>query len=107
MGPWQVVRSSMQQLNHSSQARRKTMKPNLTNLIPHLPRVLLTGAVVLAIASIAASDKAADKNNSAKAQPVSLAVNDRPISRDSKPVFSFAPVVKKVAPSVVCASKAY
>jgi len=63
--------------------------------------VLLTGAVLLAIASIAANDKAADKNNSAKAQPVSLAVNDRPVARDGKLGFSFAPIVKKVAPSVV------
>jgi serine protease Do len=61
----------------------------------------LTGAALLAIASIAANDKAADKNNPAKAQPVSLAVDDRPVARDGKLGFSFAPIVKKVAPSVV------
>ncbi len=77
------------------------MKTILSRFAPHLPRVLLTGAVLLAIASIAANDKAADKNNSAKAQPVSLAVNDRPVARDGKLGFSFAPIVKKVAPSVV------
>ena len=77
------------------------MKTTLSRFAPHLPRVLLTGAVLLAIASIAASDKAADKNNSAKAQPVSLAVDDRPVARDGKLGFSFAPIVKKVAPSVV------
>src|SRR5436309_8055922 len=77
------------------------MKTTLSRFVPHLPRALLTGAVLLAIASIAASDKAADKNNSAKAQPVSLAVDDRPVARDGKLGFSFAPVVKKVAPSVV------
>jgi len=78
------------------------MKTIFSHLAPQLPRVLLTGAVLLAIASIAASDKAADKNNNpAKAQPVSLAVNDRPVARDGKLGFSFAPVVKKVAPSVV------
>jgi len=63
--------------------------------------VLLTGAVLLAIASIAANDKAVEKNNPAKAQPVSLAVNDHPVARDGKLGFSFAPIVKKVAPSVV------
>ena len=77
------------------------MKITLSRFLLHLPRVLLTGAVVLAIANIAASDKAADKNNPAKVQPVSLAVNDRPVARDGKLGFSFAPIVKKVAPSVV------
>ena len=77
------------------------MKTIFSRLAPHLPRVLLTGAVLLAIASIAANDKAVEKNNPAKAQPVSLAVNDHPVARDGKLGFSFAPIVKKVAPSVV------
>jgi serine protease Do len=77
------------------------MKTTFSKLVPHLPRVLLTGAVLLAIANIAASDRAADKTNSAKAPPVSLAVDDRPVARDGKLGFSFSPVVKKVTPSVV------
>ncbi len=77
------------------------MKKFLSNLIPHLPRVFLTGAALLAIASIAASDKATDRKEAPKAVPASLVVSDRPVARDGKLGFSFAPVVKKVAPSVV------
>src|SRR6185503_17345211 len=81
--------------------KSQVMKTTFSKLVPHWPRGLLTGAVLLAIANIAASDRAADKTNSAKAPPVSLAVDDRPVARDGKLGFSFSPVVKKVTPSVV------
>ncbi len=101
MKPWQLAHSSMKQMNPSPPTENATMKPNLTRLIPHLPRLALTTLALLAIASIAASDKAAEKKDPAKATAVSLAVSDRPVARDGKFGFSFAPVVKKVAPSVV------
>jgi len=73
------------------------MKTNFRKLIPHLPRVVLSGLAILAIAGIAASDK----KEGAKGSAVGLLVSDRPVARDGKLGFSFAPVVKKVAPSVV------
>src|SRR5262245_54219459 len=99
MASW---RQKSERTERNATTESPVMKTIFPSLAPHLPRVLLTGAALLAIAGIAASDKAADKNNNpAKAQPVSLAVNDRPVARDGKFGFSFAPVVKKVAPSVV------
>src|SRR6266545_3422617 len=98
VAPWS---QKSEQIERNAKTKIQVMKTIFSRLAPHLPRVLLTGAVLLAIASIAANDKAVEKNNPAKAQPVSLAVNDRPVARDGKPGFSFAPIVKKVAPSVV------
>ena len=87
----------MQQTNHNSKPEIGAMKNILTHLNLNLPRVFLTGAALLALASIAASDK----KEATKVVPAGLVVSDRPVARDGKLGFSFAPVVKKVAPSVV------
>ena len=80
----------------------KNMKPNLSRLIPRLPGLALVGAALLALAGIAASDKAGDKKEAAaKSSPVNIVVSEHPVARDGKLGFSFSPVVKKVGPSVV------
>jgi serine protease Do len=42
-----------------------------------------------------------DDTDSAKVIPLKLAVDERPVQREGKAITSFAPVVKRVAPSVV------
>jgi serine protease Do len=62
-----------------------------------LPYYVL-GAAAFALPLLAASPKSSDKEHSPAAK---LVVDDQPIAREGKPSFSFAPVVKKVTPSVV------
>ena len=55
---------------------------------------------MLAVTALAFTPRAHAKGNS-PAAPVRLEVNDSPVARDGKFTTSFAPVVKKVSPSVV------
>ena len=61
---------------------------------------LLGGALVVAGSSLAFSRLIHAKEGGGTS-PVRLVVDDAPVQRDTRPVTSFAPVVKKVAPSVV------
>jgi serine protease Do len=65
-----------------------------------LPYVLLGGAA-LAIPVLAVTPKSEDKEKDKPGKSNQVVVDDRPLARESKLTFSFAPVVKKVAPSVV------
>ncbi len=64
---------------------------------------LLSLAAVVAVSAV--STRAFDRpsNNPKPNQPanVSIAVNDTPVARDTRMTTSFAPVIKRVAPSVV------
>jgi Do/DeqQ family serine protease len=61
---------------------------------------LLGGTVLLAVTALTFTPWARAKDSS-KAAPVRLEVNESPVTRDGKFTTSFAPVVKRVAPSVV------
>ena len=61
---------------------------------------LFGGTALLMVAALSFTPWARAKDHS-KAAPVRLEVSDSPVARDGKFTTSFAPVVKKVAPSVV------
>ncbi len=62
---------------------------------------LLGTALILSLSTMAVTRMVMAKDSSAKLAKVNLAISDTPIPRDGKYVNSFAPIVKKVAPSVV------
>ena len=79
------------------------MNDSIKNSPPRLPWLVLSGAVLLAISSLAVTSKSENKESQSPPKPtaVALTVSDRPIARDGKFITSFSPVVKKVGPSVV------
>jgi len=64
-------------------------------------RVALLGGIASLIGSLVAYAPWTQAKDTSKAVPVRLEVNDSPVSHDGKGITSFAPVVKKVTPSVV------
>ncbi len=62
---------------------------------------VLAGILAVGASSLAWSHLSQAKERTAEVTPVRLTVDERPISRDGKAITSFAPVVKKVVPSVV------
>src|SRR5260370_10575312 len=65
------------------------------------PRIgFLAGALAIAVSSLLAGRYVLAKDVS-KAPPVHLTVNENDLPREGKYITSFAPVVKRVAPSVV------
>ncbi len=77
-----------------------TMNTFLTNALRRLPYLVLGGTLLVAGATAAVTSKG-DAKAGIKPTPIKLVVDDQPVSRDVKLGTSFAPVVKKVAPSVV------
>ena len=69
-------------------------------VVDRLPYFVLGGALLVAGATAAVTTKS-DPKDEARITAVKLAVDERPLSREGKIGVSFAPVVKKVAPSVV------
>lgn len=76
------------------------MKTTIQRYTPRLRLTVLLGAFLIAVSSLAVSRMVQAKEGS-KSAPVHLNVSETPIARDGKISTSFAPVVKKVAPSVV------
>src|SRR5438876_3993355 len=68
-------------------------------LSPHL-RAALIAVTLLGVGSSVAFDRLAAKRQPS-VRPVQLIVDDKPVQREGHGTTSFAPVVKKVAPSVV------
>jgi len=79
------------------------MKNLFQKIVGRLPHLVLGSAVLLAVSSLAVAGKPDRKEPGAKnkATPIGLVVDERPLSRDGKFTTSFAPVVKRVAASVV------
>jgi len=79
------------------------MKNTFQKILSRLPHLVLGGTVLVAVSSLAVAGKLERKETGEKARPTSigLVVDDRPIVRDGKFTTSFAPVVKRVAASVV------
>src|SRR5258706_5189347 len=77
------------------------MKETILKVSSRLRIGLLAVALLVAGSSLAVNHLVAAKDASAKITRVSLSVNDKDITRDGKFTTSFAPVVKRVAPSVV------
>ena len=79
------------------------MKNAFQNIVRRLPHLVLGGAVLLAVSSLAVAGKSDRKvaTDKTKPAPIRLVVDERPVSRDGKFTTSFAPVVKRVAASVV------
>jgi serine protease Do len=76
------------------------MKEKLYKLCSR-PRIgLLAGALAIAVSSLVAGRYVLAKDSS-KAPPVHLTVSENDLPREGKAITSFAPVVKRVAPSVV------
>ncbi|EEF62733.1 DegQ family serine endoprotease [Pedosphaera parvula] len=76
------------------------MKRSFLKLCSNLRVSLLAGALVVAGSSLAVNHLVM-ANDAPKVTTVALNVNDTPVQRDGRFGTSFAPVVKKVAPSVV------
>jgi serine protease Do len=76
------------------------MKERIRKVSSWMRAALLGGALIAAGSSIA-FNRLSQANESPKPARVRLVVDEAPVRRDSKPVMSFAPVVKQVAPSVV------
>jgi len=81
------------------------MKTEIHNWLKRSPRLALAAGILLAGSAVAftvaASDKDQESKREAKLPKVELTVNQTPLERDTKISASFAPVVKKVSPSVV------
>src|SRR5262245_35775894 len=79
------------------------MKDSMKWFSARWPHAFLGSAVALALVSMAMTDRSErqDDKRTAKAVPVALALDDKPVERDGKFGVSFAPLVKKIAPSVV------
>ena len=69
-------------------------------LSKRLPAFALGGALIMAGTALAAMPKPASKTGP-QTTPVSLALDERPVTRDGVGRASFAPVIKKVSPGVV------
>src|SRR5271165_119040 len=80
----------------------KIMKQTISNFCSRARIGLLGGALFMTVASLALA-RFVHAADTAKYTPVTLSVSDTPLERDGpgKSTTSFAPVVKKVAPSVV------
>jgi serine protease Do len=76
------------------------MKNILAHLSKRLPTFALGGALILTASALAFTQKPAAKTET-QATPISLALDERPVSRDTMGRPSFAPVIKKVSPGVV------
>lgn len=76
------------------------MKIDGRMVIRRLPGLVLGGAVLVAGVAMAFNPNAGDARKPASSQ-VSIASDERPATREGRIGGSFAPVVKKVAPSVV------
>src|SRR3954451_21867515 len=77
------------------------MKDKIYKFCSGLRIGLLGAALLLAGSSLAVNHLVMAKDSPAKVTRVNLSVNDNEIPRDGKFTTSFAPVVKRVAPSVV------
>ena len=71
-----------------------------TEIFKRVPLALAAAALLVAGATAAVTGKSEAKDDT-KTAPARVALDQRPVSRDVKLGTSFAPIVKKVAPSVV------
>ena len=76
------------------------MNSILTYFSKQMPALAVGGALILAGTALAFTDKPAAKSEP-KTTPVTLALDERPVSHDTMGRASFAPVIKKVSPGVV------
>jgi S1-C subfamily serine protease len=89
----------------TSEMENRAMRTTNTlfeKIINRLPYAVLASAAIIvgATAAVTSGDKPKVERDAATPN-VKLVVDDRPVSRDGRFGTSFAPVVKKVAPSVV------
>jgi len=77
------------------------MKDWIKKFAPAARVTLFVGALAIGVSGLAWIHPSQAKEETAAAAPIHLKVNEQPVSRDARAVTSFAPVVKKVAPSVV------
>jgi serine protease Do len=75
------------------------MKTLFEKAMHRLPWLVLGGAILVAGATAAVTKN--DSREDPKPAAIKLVVDERPVTRDVKLGTSFAPIVKKVAPSVV------
>ena len=71
------------------------------NPLPKQAAALLLGGAILTAGIAAVTSARADDHPSAKSKSIGLVIDDQPLARDLKLGTSFAPIVKKVTPSVV------
>jgi serine protease Do len=93
MGRWQV--GSMRNDNFGSNIRWFSF------LKPRGKALMLAGALAIGASGLAWSEFSETRGGQAKLVPVRLTVDNKPIERQGASFTSFAPVVKKVTPSVV------
>jgi serine protease Do len=79
------------------------MKTPLRRLAQSFPYLVLGGALLVVAATAAVTGKSNQNadNKDSQSAPMKLVVDERPVNRDARFGSSFAPVVKKVIPSVV------
>ena len=86
--------------NDNNRTTQNIMKTIWTKLNAGRPSLVLSGVVLAAGAALAFTHQPPPKNETHTAPP-SVAVDERPVPRETKIGTSFAPVVKRVGPSVV------
>jgi serine protease Do len=86
-------------MNHLEE--RNTMKPAQSQSWLRWPALGIAAAGLFLGALPVIRAKSGDAEHTTKPAPIKLEVDERPLTRDTKLGNSFAPVVKKVAPSVV------
>src|SRR5947209_5958095 len=75
------------------------MRQKLYHIAAGVRAGMLVGMGLLALALV--TTRLVRAGDSPKITPVTLSISDTPLPRDARGVTSFAPVVRKVAPSVV------
>src|SRR6267154_6255978 len=85
----------------NNETESSVVKNRISKLAPSLRVALFAGALAAGISGLAWMHPSQATEATAAVVPVRLSVNERPVARDGKAVTSFAPVIKKVAPSVV------
>src|SRR5262245_56134234 len=103
MGRWHfasVERSKTSERVKRFEQENRIMRTPFKIVADRFPYFVLGGALLVAGATAAVTEKSGSKDEP-KATPVKLAVDERPVAREGKFGVSFAPVVKKVVPSVV------
>jgi serine protease Do len=90
-------------LNNKSQRKEKgDMNPIIRFVVKRLSAITWTVAVLAAVTTMAVGKKTETaESESEKTSKVQLTVDQKPVDRTAKNANSYAPIVKKVAPSVV------
>jgi serine protease Do len=90
--------NEQKQFTNTALREETNMKQKSRYQTARLATVVLGGALALALSALAFSEK---PSKEAKATPINLTLDERPVSRDVIGKNSYSPIVKQIAPAVV------